>query len=149
MSASGTLSRSPRQALRACASCVLALAASPSFASARARTRSASASCGQSRRLAFASRVRLEYDADLDEHYPARYPSRVDITRHDGTTVSGVYLDAPGDPGTSFGPEELRTKWMRLLIPAVGSSAAEKVLLGLEDPHALLNATLAPVWEGR
>ena len=100
-------------------------------------------------RLAFASRVRLEYDADLDEHYPARYPSRVEVTTNDGRTVSGVYLDAPGDPGTSFGLEELREKWMRLLVPSLGSTAAEKVLLELEDPNAALHTTLSPVWEGK
>lgn len=98
-------------------------------------------------RLAFAEKVTLEHDADLDQHYPARYPSRVEITTTDGRIVSGVYLDAPGDPGTSFGPADLQEKWLRLLSPALGESAASAVLAGLTDPAADLHRTLAPVWE--
>lgn len=100
-------------------------------------------------RLAFAEKVSLEYDADLDQHYPARYPSRVDITTTDGRTVSGVFLDAPGDPGTPFGPTELKAKWLRLLTPVLGESAATAVLAGLADPNAALHRTLAPVWESK
>lgn len=98
-------------------------------------------------RLAFAGKVSLEYDADLDEHYPARYPSRVEITTSTGT-VSGVYLDAPGDPGTSFDHAALLEKWQQLLEPEVGDAAAD-IVSGLADPSARLGTVLAPVWASR
>lgn len=96
-------------------------------------------------RLAFASKVRLEYDADLDQYYPQRYPSRVDITTAAGT-VSGVFLDAPGDPGTSFGPAELRAKWERLLEAELGAANATSILDGIGNPSANLGTVLAPMW---
>ena len=100
-------------------------------------------------RLELAARVSLEHDADLDQYYPARYPSRVEVVTTDGRTASGVYLDAPGDPGTSFGPAAMREKWRGLLAPALGESAAEGVIGGLADPGSVLHSVLAPVWESR
>lgn len=99
-------------------------------------------------RQRLAKLVRLEHDADLDQHYPARYPSRVAIETSAGT-VEGVYLDAPGDPGTDFGPTELRTKWRALLASELGEDDADTVLAGLENRSAPLLATLAPVWAAR
>jgi 2-methylcitrate dehydratase PrpD len=99
-------------------------------------------------RLAFASKVRLEHDADLDQYYPARYPSRVDVETPAGT-FSDVFLDAPGDPGTSFGIEQLREKWTLLLSPQVGESGVDTLLEGLTDPAAVLHDVLAPVWAAR
>lgn len=96
-------------------------------------------------RLAFASKVTLEHDPSLDQYYPARYPSRVDIETASGT-VSGVFLDAPGDPGSTFGDEQLRDKWELLLGPALGDHAATTLLEGLRDPSAALMEVLAPVW---
>lgn len=95
-------------------------------------------------RLRFAARIRLEHDADLDQYYPRRYPSRVEIETESGT-VSGVFLDAPGDPGTSFGPEELRGKWRTLL--AMGPGEPDAIIDGLGDPEAKLLDVLRPVWE--
>lgn len=100
-------------------------------------------------RLALAAKVSLEHDGDLDQHYPARYPSRVEVETTDGRSVGGVYLDAPGDPGTSFGPAELRQKWQRLLGATLGETRAEGVLAGLADPTSTLHAVLAPVWESK
>lgn len=61
--------------------------------------------------------------------------------------VTGVYLDAPGDPGTSFAPAELHAKWLRLLTPALGESAATAVLASLADPEAGLHRAFPAVWE--
>lgn len=99
-------------------------------------------------RLAFAAKVSLEHDADLDEFYPARYPSRVEVVTTDGRSYSGVYLDAPGDPGTAFGADELREKWRTLLSPALGDRT-DGVVSGLADPSSRLHDVLAPVWERR
>lgn len=96
-------------------------------------------------RLEFAGKVELAYDADLDQYYPQRYPSRVDIVT-EGGSYSGVFLDAPGDPGTSFGAAMMRSKWEDLLVPRLGDQGATAVLDGLRDPSAALMETLAPVW---
>lgn len=96
-------------------------------------------------RLALASKVRLEHDPSLDQYYPARYPSRVVVETTTGT-VSGVFFDAPGDPGTSFGDQQLREKWELLLAPTLGAEAATVLLDGLLEPSAPLLDTLAPVW---
>ncbi|GAA2082353.1 MmgE/PrpD family protein [Aeromicrobium tamlense] len=97
-------------------------------------------------RLDLASRVVLEHDADLDQHYPARYPSRVTIETTDGASVDGVFLDAPGDPGTDFGRAELQEKWRLLLTPALGEQS-DRVLAGLRDDDALVLDASAPAWE--
>ncbi len=96
-------------------------------------------------RLEFAAKVTLEHDPSLDQYYPARYPSRVDIETANGK-VSGVFLDAPGDPGSSFGDEQLRDKWELLLAAPIGEAAATALLDGLLEPSGKLLDTLAPVW---
>ena len=95
-------------------------------------------------RLAIASKVTVEHDPSLDRYYPARYPSRVDIETASGT-VSDVFLDAPGDPGSSFGDEQLREKWELLLAP-LGDAEAGAMLDGMLEPSAKLLDTLAPLW---
>lgn len=99
-------------------------------------------------RLAFAEKVRLEHDADLDQYYPARYPSRVTVETADGKTVSGVYLDAPGDPGTSFGSAELELKWLDLLSPHVGDEAAG-ILAQLRDVDTGVRSATSFLWGKR
>jgi len=101
---------------------------------------------GEPTRLELASRITVEHAPDLDQHYPARYPSRVTIETTDGTTVDGVYLDAPGDPGTDFGATELQAKWQRLLTPAVGERAQD-VLSGLRSEDALVLSATASAWD--
>lgn len=96
-------------------------------------------------RLEFAAKVKLEHDPSLEQYYPARYPSRVDIETANGT-VSGVFLDAPGDPGSSFGDAQLRDKWEILLGGPLGDTAATALLDGLLEPSGKLLDTLAPVW---
>ena len=100
-------------------------------------------------RLAFATRVHLEHDPELDDLSPARYPSRVEVVTADGTSVAGIFHDAPGDPGTSFGADELTTKWRQLLGGSLGATEVEGVLDGLSTPTATLHTVLAPVWEKR
>lgn len=96
-------------------------------------------------RLEFAAKVSLEHAPELDQHYPARYPSSVTIETTDGNSVTGVFLDAPGDPGTDFGPAELRVKWRTLLTPALGDDT-DAVLEALGDSRAQVRSVLAPAW---
>lgn len=99
-------------------------------------------------RLELAARIVLAHDPDLDHHYPARYPSRVTIETTDGASVEGVFVDAPGDPGTGFGADELREKWRLLLEPALGQRTGQ-VLRDLRDDDAAVLDVTAPVWDVR
>lgn len=69
---------------------------------------------------AFASRVRVVADPALEDRYPARWPARVAVVTADGTRREHTVVDAPGDPGTGFGWDEVAAKY------------------GLEDADSLL-----------
>lgn len=102
-------------------------------------------------RLAFAEKFSLEYDEDLDQYYPARYPSRVTVHTKDGREFTEVLLDAPGDPGTEFRENAslLRDKWEKLLAPALGGAQAVSLLDGLRKTDARLLDTTASIWASR
>lgn len=68
---------------------------------------------GEPERLEFAKKVTLSHAPELEQYYPARYPSHVEIVTSKGS-FSGQFLDAPGDPGTDFDQVGLRDKWVLL-----------------------------------
>jgi 2-methylcitrate dehydratase PrpD len=89
---------------------------------------------GDSEIAAFMARVEVVPDKALEQHYPERWPARVEATLKNGRTETNFVLDARGDPPRSC-DLDVRAKFHRLADPAIGNPAAN----GLAD--ACLAAT--------
>jgi 2-methylcitrate dehydratase PrpD len=82
---------------------------------------------------AFMDRVETAADESLAQHYPRRWPARVEAMLKDGRTASKLVVDTTGDPGyvSDFSPEE---KFHRL---ADAGAIAETCLAATEHDSAL------------
>lgn len=93
------------------------------------------------RRRAFAGRVTVEHDSDMDREYPEHYGSRLRVHLRDGTVREETFLDTPAP-----NEEELHDKWMSLLSPRLSPADSESLLEGLADPGARLDEVMNPAW---
>lgn len=75
--------------------------------------------------LAFAQRVRMQLDAEIDTAYPARWIGKVTIDTKDGRRIEGRVDEPKGDPGNTLSRAELEDKAMRLAAYRRGAGAAE------------------------
>lgn len=73
----------------------------------------------------FASRVRMEFDAEVDAAYPARWIGKVTIQTKDGRRIAGRVDEPKGDPGNTLSRAELEEKALRLGAYRDGASAGE------------------------
>jgi 2-methylcitrate dehydratase PrpD len=78
---------------------------------------------GDSQIAAIMERVEVVSDETLAQHYPKRWPARVEAVLNDGRTVTSLVLDARGDP-PRFGDVDARAKFHRLADAIVGRPAA-------------------------
>jgi 2-methylcitrate dehydratase PrpD len=76
--------------------------------------------------VAFMARVEVAPDKTLEEHYPKRWPARVEVVLKDGRTETDFVLDATGDP-PRLGDLDVRAKFHRLVDPILGESAANEL----------------------
>jgi 2-methylcitrate dehydratase PrpD len=89
---------------------------------------------------AFMARVEVVPDKALEQHYPERWPARVEALLKNGRTETNFVLDARGDPPRSC-DLDVRAKFHRLADPAIGNPAAndlaEACLAATEHDDAL------------
>jgi 2-methylcitrate dehydratase PrpD len=83
---------------------------------------------------AFAARVTVVADPDLDALYPACWPARLRL-RARGREREILVADSPGDPALPYGPAELEDKARRVLGDA-GPALARLALDALTAPAA-------------
>jgi 2-methylcitrate dehydratase PrpD len=76
--------------------------------------------------VAFMARVEVVPDKMLEQHYPRRWPARVEALLKDGRTEVNLVLDARGDPQCSSGLD-VRAKFHRLADPVIGRPAAREL----------------------
>jgi 2-methylcitrate dehydratase PrpD len=95
---------------------------------------------GDSSIAGFMDRVEVVSDEALAQHYPERWPARVEAVLQNGRTVTSLVFDARGDP-PRFGDLNARAKFHRLADPVVGAPAAnelaEACLAAIERDDAL------------
>ena len=72
---------------------------------------------------AFAARVTVEPDAELQKAYPARWQGRIEVTTDEGV-VSRAIENAHGDAANPLENEEMEKKAIALLSPALGEAKA-------------------------
>jgi 2-methylcitrate dehydratase PrpD len=75
---------------------------------------------------AFMARVEVVPDKSLEEHYPKRWPARVEAVLKSGRTKTNLVIDATGDPPRS-GDLDVRAKFHRLANPIIGKAAANEL----------------------
>src|SRR5579875_3649397 len=63
---------------------------------------------------AFVEKIEVRADPELERYYPRAYPARVTLTLGSGAEKSREIRDAPGDPGTGFGWDEVAAKYPML-----------------------------------
>ena len=73
----------------------------------------------------FATRVRMELDAEVDGAYPARWIGKVTVTTRDGRRIVGRVDEPKGDPGNTLSRSELEEKALRLAAYRDGASESE------------------------
>jgi 2-methylcitrate dehydratase PrpD len=66
-------------------------------------------------------------DDELSQHYPQRWPARVDVVSKSGRTVTNLVLDAPGDPARPLGETATLKKFHRLADSIIGCGRAEEL----------------------
>jgi 2-methylcitrate dehydratase PrpD len=76
----------------------------------------------------FASKIRVEPDAELQKIYPTYRPSVMEITTKDGKKISGRADYAKGDHRNPMTEEELLTKFLDLAKDVVGEKKAKKAV---------------------
>jgi 2-methylcitrate dehydratase PrpD len=67
-------------------------------------------------------------DDELEKLYPDRYPSIVELTRRDGTTVSRRVDWPKGYPQNSVSQAEIEAKFLALAETAIERSQAERIV---------------------
>ncbi len=95
---------------------------------------------------AFAGRVRMVLDAEVDAAYPARWIGKVEVRARDGRVLQGRVDEPKGDPGNTLTRPELEAKALALAAYRGGASAAE--MRGLIARVWALDgaATVPPRW---
>ena len=98
--------------------------------------------------LALASRVRVTTASDLQEVYPAKTPTRITATTHEGTTFTHR-VDVPaGDGRAPLAEGEIEAKFRTYAEPVVGAKRAavvvEAVLSDEDVPVTEVIAALTP-----
>jgi len=74
---------------------------------------------------AFAERVAMQLDAEVDAAYPARWIGKVTVRTHDGRTIEARVDEPKGDPGNTLSRAEIEDKAQRLAAYRDGASRDE------------------------
>ena len=77
---------------------------------------------------ALSEQTRVVGDDDLEKLYPDRYPSIVELTRRDGTTVSRRVDWPKGYPQNPVSQAEIEQKFVRLATTAIDPDRAEQIV---------------------
>jgi 2-methylcitrate dehydratase PrpD len=64
--------------------------------------------------IAFAQRVTMQFDEEVEQAYPARWLGRVTVTTNDGRLFEGHVDEPKGDPGNTLSRTEIAAKVRRL-----------------------------------
>ncbi len=75
--------------------------------------------------VAFAARVAMQLDADVDAAYPARWIGKVALRMKDGRTFAARVDEPKGDPGNTLSRAEIEDKAQRLAAYRDGASRDE------------------------
>lgn len=75
-------------------------------------------------------------DEELSREYPARWPARAEATLRNGSVVSSLVLDAPGDPAYPFEGAQVLAKFSRYVDRQIDKLAAA-CLAAPQDGEAL------------
>ena len=84
----------------------------------------------------FMEHLGVVMDEELSREYPARWPARADATLRNGSAVSSLVLDAPGDPAYPFDGSQVLAKFSRYVDRQIDKLAAS-CLAAPQDGEAL------------
>jgi 2-methylcitrate dehydratase PrpD len=73
----------------------------------------------------FRSKVRMEYDSEIDGLYPRRWVGKVEVRTADGRTLTARVDEPKGDPGNTLTKEELEAKAVKLAAYKDGATESE------------------------
>jgi 2-methylcitrate dehydratase PrpD len=81
------------------------------------------------------ARTQVEVEEDLAEHYPSRWPARVEVRLQDGSRAERLVIDAKGDPGRALNRADVLAKFRHL--SGKTDIAPEICLYAIDDDGAL------------
>jgi 2-methylcitrate dehydratase PrpD len=97
--------------------------------------------------LAFARKVSMTFDDEVEAAYPARWIGKVDVETVDGRRFEGRVDEPKGDPGNTLSAVELQTKALGL-AKFSGAASAEEMRAWLPLFADLAKAPRAPRFFG-
>jgi 2-methylcitrate dehydratase PrpD len=77
---------------------------------------------------AMLEKVEIVADPELDQLYPEKFPSRIEITTNDGRAFRGGMDYAKGSPGNPFTEDEICEKFRSLAAPHMGAERVERIV---------------------
>jgi 2-methylcitrate dehydratase PrpD len=80
---------------------------------------------------AFAALVKIDADPALAQHYPARWPARVEVETTNGAASEEV-LDAPGDPGNPLDLAAVKAKFHKVADRMIGERETDAWIAAAE-----------------
>lgn len=78
-------------------------------------------------------RVDYRVDPDFDRRYPAEWPGRVDVVRHDGSTESAQTMHARGDPRNPLSWPEVVDKHRGIVAGLVENPVGDEIVSVAQD----------------
>ncbi|MGW1027876.1 MmgE/PrpD family protein [Streptomyces sp. NPDC002577] len=85
---------------------------------------------------ALTQRVEVYVDAEAEAEYPRTFPGRVEIELTDGTVLREYVRVPKGEPDTMLTADELRTKFLSLAEPVLGTDRAQELFELVGRMHA-------------
>jgi 2-methylcitrate dehydratase PrpD len=74
------------------------------------------------------SKVKVTGEVELDRHFPKYWPGRVVVKTSDGRSRSKEVIIPKGESGNPMRPEEVKEKFLSLVIPVLGKATARTVI---------------------
>ena len=78
-------------------------------------------------------KVEIVADPELNNLYPEKFPSQIEIETNDGKVFKGEMYYAKGSPKNPFSDEEINEKFKGLSSPVIGDSKADQIVQAIED----------------
>ncbi len=87
--------------------------------------------------LSIARKVVLEEDLAITDQFPLKCLARVTVTLNSGKIIESDTLSAKGDPDNPYSQDEMRAKFLDMIVPLLGNNAVNLYDKIMKVEHAI------------